>query len=655
MYKSGLLEKEKKEIKRPEYTREEEEYLAALKKRLHAAKDQRDTQHDEFDGMDYLTHYESCERLANTFIQPKRNREDTNFQSGMARQKLFALLAALSNLNLKGDISAYDKDALKIQSLGDAMEDIIARTDELDNDEEKQILRFYELLKHGTVFVEEVWQEQDRKKKKLKRKYDGLVRGVKWDEKIEKAFARPTRNIIPGTNVYLGDLTKYDVSDQPYIFTVEIKPYEEAEAIFGNWERWDNVPCELAEVNPNEKTSGYDPNWRLLEAKDNQVEIIRYQDKWGNEFAVLLNGVLMTPVGLPLPYGLDDYTITQQNLEPIHSKFAYGKSLVSRIKNKVAILDEFMRLGILKTQKSFMPPYLNLSGRMLTARAFMPGKITHGIPPNSLVPLSEKESQGVTNSELAMISEIQNSIDSETTSPVFSGQTSKGSATATEIVELQRQAKMMLGLTIFAVSTLEWKLTWKRIRNILSNWFQEEEVMKDGQPTKRYKPLGVDRPIEGEGQGRRVVVPTKNIPTAETILRAEEALSMEQGMPVRLIFIDPDELNLMKLQWQVTVTPKEKKSSEVEKLLFRAEMADAQMFGPMLNLDYLAERFASVWNENAQKMFKKQAEMMPAEATGTGVGQEPGAGAMTADQMLPTAEKMMSQKVKTMMGTGTMA
>ncbi len=649
MPKSELLEKEKRIIEPPKYSDEEKDYLAGLKERLQSAKEQRDTQHDEFDGMDYLTHYESCERLANTFIQPKKNREDTNFQSGTARQKLFALLAALSNLNLRGDISAYDRDALKIQSIGDAMEDIIARTDELDNDEEKKLLRFYELLKHGTVFVEEIWQEQERKVKNLKGKYNGSARSVTWEEKIEMAFARPTRNIIPGTNVYLGDITKYDTSDQPFIFTVETKPYDEAKAIFGSWERWDNVPCELTQVDPSEKTTSFDPDWRLLEAKNQQVEIIRYQDKWGNEFAVLLNGVLMTPVGLPLPYGLDDYTLTQQNLEPIHAKFAYGKSLISRIKNKVAILDEFMRLGILKTQKSFMPPYLNLSGRVLTTRVFMPGKISHGIPKDSLVPLSDKESQGVTNSELAMISEIQNSIDSETTSPVFSGQEAKGPATATEIVELQRQAKMMLGLTIFAASSLEWKLTWKRLRNVLSNWFQEEETVKNGKAERRYQSLGSDRLIDGEGHGRRIVVPTHNIPTAEVILRAEEALAMEQGMPVRLIFINPDELNLMKLHWQVTVTPKEKKSSEVEKLLFRAEMADAQMFGPMLNMDYLAERFASTWNENPQKMFKKQAEITPPTVPGA----EAGAGAMTADKMLPTAENALSSKVKTMMGTGT--
>lgn len=651
--KSELLEKTKEQqVEKPNYTETEETYLGALKKRMKSAKDQRDQSYDEWDGMDYLSNYEANERAANTFIQPKKNKEDTNFQSGVVRQKLFALLAALTNLNLKGDISAYNKDSLRIQSLGDAIEDIISKTNELDGDEEKQNLRYYELLKHGTVFVEEVWLEQSRKSKKLKSKFTGKLKGASWEEKVEKAFARPTRNIIPGTNVYLGDMTKYDISDQPFIFTVETKPYEEAKSIFGEWERWKHVPRALVEVEPHEKESGYGTNWRLLEAQKDQVEIIRYQDKWGNETAILCNGVLMTPVGLPLPYGFDDYTIVQQNLEPIHSKFAYGKSLVARVKNKVALLDEFMRLGILKTQKSFMPPYLNLSGRMLSSRVLMPGKISHGIPANSLVPVSPHEAEGLSNSELAMIKQVEESINAETVSPTFAGQQASGNPTATEIVELQRQAKMVLGLTIFAAQTLEWKLTWKRLKNIINNWFVEgEEIVGEGEDAairSRFEASGVDHYVEGEGQGRRIVVPTRKIPAAEAIFRAENALAMEQGMPIRLIFVNPDEISLTKLFWQVAVVPKEKRSSEADKLLFRAEMQDAQLFGPMLNIEYLAERFANIWNENPQKMFKKQEEMMGAMATPGMEGQ--GGGQLSPEQQLPTAEKALGGKVKSGLG-----
>src|SRR3990167_2561495 len=113
MAKSKILEEEIKEIKRPSYTDDEETYLQALQKRMTAARDMRDQSYDEWDGMDYATQYEANERAANTFIQPKKNREDTNFQSGIVRTKLFTLLSAVSNLDLGGDITAYDKEGLK--------------------------------------------------------------------------------------------------------------------------------------------------------------------------------------------------------------------------------------------------------------------------------------------------------------------------------------------------------------------------------------------------------------------------------------------------------------------------------------------------------------------------------------------------------------
>lgn len=642
MNTSPLLEKKKESVPNPDYSDNELEYLKQLRTRMESARNARDKEHDEFDGMDYKTWYELNERVANTFIAPKKNKEDTNFMSGTVRQKLFALLASLVNLNLSGDIAAYDSEGLVIQQLGDAMEDVILKTNELDNDDEKKLLRQYELLKHGTVFVEEIWDKRKKKEKKLKQNFTGKIKGATWDEKLKEAFARPARHLVSGLNVYLGDITKYDVSEQPFVLTVETKPYEEAKAIFGEWERWKNVPRTRQQFD-----TGQDDvlgiNWRLMGLQDERVEIVRYQDKWNNEFAVILNGVLMTPVGLPLPWGYDEYNIAQQNLEPIHAQFAYGKSLVARVRNKSALLDEMMRLAVLKTQKSFAPPRYNLSGRILSGRVFMPGKINHGLPPNSLPPL-EGENEGTTQAEFAMIKEIQASIDAETVSPVFAGQQAAGSPTATEIIELQRQAKMVLGLTVFAMSMLEWKLEWLRLQNLLVNWFQPEDQVVDGarQALKdKYRQVAVDRPIEGEGTGRRMIIPTKDgIPSGRSIKKAEDALAKEQGMPVRLIFLDPDEVCSSKITWQIIVKPKEKKTSEVSKLLFRSFMQDILPLQP--NLSYLQEKAASVWEENHQKLFAPNPAPPPMPGTAPGVS-PPG---------VPSPQGAMGQQLQNQLKVG---
>lgn len=652
---SPLLEEIKDIIEPPKYEDKEELYLKGLRKRMEIARNNRDTNHPEFDGMDFVTYYNLNERLANTYIEPKKNKEDSNFQSGTIRTKLFALLSSVVNLDLSGDISALDKNGMKIQALGDAMEDVMLKTNELDGDDEKKMIRQYEILKHGTVFVEEVWDERSKKEKKIEGKFTGKLNDVKWTTKIKKAFAKPSRNLIPGLNVYLGDITKYNIIDQPYILTVDTMPYAEAELIFGEWERWANVPKEIKTATELNANKSFSSGWQLLNTDEGQVEIIRYQDKWNNEFAVLLNGVLMTPVGLPLPWGYEDYNIAQQNLEPIHAKFAYGKSLVFKIRNKVAILDEMMRLAVLQTQKAFMPPYTNISGRILSNRVLMPGKISHGIPPNTLVPINEHEAQGVTQAELAMIQELKTSIDTETTSPSFQGQPGQKNQTATEIIELQRQAKQMLGLTIFSISMLEWKLEWLRLQNLLKNWFQPQDSVMDearGELQNQYRQTTVARPVEGQGMGIRMTIPTTKIPPPEAIMQAEDIYSKEQGMPIRFIFLNPEEVVSAKLQWQITVIPREKRTSEVQKLMSRAFLADAQIFGPMLNMQYLGEDFATTWQKDPTKLFKSPEKMAQEQQQQMAMEtQQASKGAVSPSKNLPTPEKALGNKVKSALTT----
>jgi hypothetical protein len=647
--KSELLETVVAEIPRPKYSTDEITYLKGLRGRMESAKEARDNSHEEFDGMDYTTYYYTNERLANTYIQPKKNKEDSNFQSGTTRQKILALLSALTGLDLRGDISAFNQDGFAIQAMGDAMEDVILKTNELDTDDEKKYLRQYELLKQGTVFVEELWEEKTIVKKKPNKKFNGSLKDFDFTKAIKKAFARPTRNIIPGINVYLGDITQYDISQQPYIFTVETMPYSKAQALFGKWERFANVPKKVVRFDSENNMQ----DWTLFSVQEDSVEVLRYQDKWANEFALVLNGVLMTPIGLPLDslWGYEDYNIAQQNLEAIHSKFAYGKSLVSKVKNKVALYDEMMKLAILKTQKSFMPPYLNISGRVLSNRIFMPGKMTHGIMPNTLVPLSQKEVEGLTNAELAMIKELQESINNETTSPTFSGQESSGDPTATEIIEQQKQAKMVLGLTVFAMAMLEWKLEWLRLKNVLAHWFQEEDKVVDearGVLKSRYRKVTTDQTIEGEGPGKRIVIPTTEVPSSEAIMQAEDRLTEEQGTPIRLIFVNPEEITNAKLIWQIVVRPKERKTSEVNKLLFRAFMQDAVPLGA--NIQYLQEELSSVWEKDPQKLFAPN----PQPAVGPDGQPMPEGGeggALSPRVKLPTAEKAVGQQLNQQMKT----
>jgi len=612
--KSPLLDDKIKSVPALNYTDDEIKYLNNLQARLEFARNQRDQQHDEFDGMDYLEYWQDNEKGANTFIRPKENKEDTTFQSGTIRQKIFALIASLMNLDLSPDIQCFDENDIKNTQIGQAIEDIIIKAEELDEDEEKKLMRTYELLKQGSVFVEEIWDEKYIKDKVTEGKFhfDGKFRnGLNWTTKIKRLFSRPSRNIIPGVGVYLGDIRQYNFNLQPYVFTVQIKSWSETESLYSKWENWKYVTKRLQTTSEKFPSMLYNNNWRLTDVKEGQVEIIKYQDPWNNEYGLILNGVLMTPIGLPLTaiHGYNGYNIAQQNYEPITPFFAYGKSIVRKLKGKEEIYTELLRLAVLKTQKSFMPPRANLSGRVVTSKIFMPGKITTGIQPNSIPPLDPNEQVGVTNSELAMIQEMKSQIDNESVNPTFQGQQTKGQQTATEILEMQRQARLVLGLTVLSTSWLEYKCGWLRLFNILAKWFEpiDEKVQKleNGRQElkNKYRTINLQKPIQNEGMGRQIIRVSENLPTPQEIYNEEEGIKEQTGEPVRITYLNPHEISLSKWVWQMSITPREKRTSEVNKLLFRAMMADIGVFGRDINWKWLEERFALNWGEDPTKMF----------------------------------------------------
>jgi len=84
--------------------------------------------------------------------------------------------------------------------------------------------------------------------------------------------------------------------------------------------------------------------WTLENLEKNMVEVIRYQDKWSNEFMIFINGVMMLPVGFPLtavsPSG--EYFLAKGSSHPISWFFAYSKSLGSKSKVDQAVLDELL-------------------------------------------------------------------------------------------------------------------------------------------------------------------------------------------------------------------------------------------------------------------------------------------------------------------------
>lgn len=615
--KGSVLEEEE-EIKDsivPDYSPEQITYLGNLQTKLESAKTQRDQVHVEFDNLDYISHYWANERGANTYLKYKDNKGDPVFQSGTLRTKLMSFVSTLQGLNLSPDISAFNLNEFPISYIGDGMEDIMEKCDEAQNDKEAQSLRQYEMTKQGSVHVEVLWEDRWVIEKTMKKKLDSpdFITGKGenlWSTKRVKADGMPVKRIIPNPALYKGDMTEYDLEKQPYIYTLEIKEYDDCRSIYEKWPMWKYVTKKKRSFSGTAGEDIANNAWRLTDDSKDQVEVIKYQDRLNNEFQIILNGVPMLPMGYPLsefaPGG--GYTIVQQNLEPIRHNFSEGKSFIFRNKNLVAILDKMMKMGVLKTWKSFEPAYLNTSGRVVSRDIFRPGNITMGIQPNTIVPINDQEVKGVTAGEFNFIQEVVRTIDRQTVSQTSAGAREQDSnrTTATQILEQKRAANIMIGLTVMAAALLEWKIRHKELALLLQKWFDpvDQTVDKARQVLKnKYRTVSRPRNIEGEGQGIRMTIPSENIPSSNEIRAMEKEAKRKLGFPLKAIFINPKEIKKAKYIWQININPREKKSSEFNKIMFDEMILRIQSLGWPLNPDWGMNRFAEVWEEDASKMF----------------------------------------------------
>jgi hypothetical protein len=166
-----------------------------------------------------------------------------------------------------------------------------------------------------------------------------------------------------------------------------------------------------------------------------------------------------------------------------------------------------------------------------------------------------------------------------------------------------------------------------------------------------------------EGKGIRQVVPVQGgLPNPEMIREMElfqgtpapgEGVRwktrQELGMPpLKKIYLNPARLKEAKLYWYIDVDTKEKETSNVEKLMFREELADMALLmrmGARPNLEALQSQHALVWNRPKDKLFKAPVDpaMLAQQGAATVGGRGGQTGSPTQSPPIPNAPAGVGQ------------
>lgn len=599
MPKSPGLTAEKKSKEVHEYLMDASEKKAYdfFIARFRKAKQQREKQWEYFDDLTYEQDYYLNKRALNTYLRPKKNDDEVRVNTGVTEKRIESVANELISMNLQPEVRAYDENDHEIEELGDAFSDLVKRTNEIEQDDDKYADAILELLSQRAVFIEETY-------------IDRIVGRDNSKRKIQRCEKR----ILSGLQVYLGNirLPHYRFKEQPYIVKYERVTYREAEQRYGKQKNWEYVTA------GNQAVYGDNFSYRMAPLESDEVEILHYMSYPDDEYQVMVNGVMLWELGSKLPWRYEGYNITMSILKPMAIDFAYGKPLTASAKTLQALDNETLRNLIRKFRQAIEPPTGTKGSKIFSRDIWNPGSMTQGVKKDDISVLIDH--QGVTSSEMSMMQLIEQKTNEFLgTAAVQTMEQKKGKSSATAIVSAQKEAVKMLGFAVLAVIRLKKNLTYLRIYNILENETQPTGKRKNeltGKIENTYKQFTVhEAALSNNRVGKKIVQFTDKPITDETseqIYQAEREHQM-QGEDVGIIILNAEQLRDVVDNWYVSVTQKDKDSSELSKAMFKDQLGQAQAISQMtqrpMNPDKLIESFERKWG--VKDMFQKQPPQQP--------------------------------------------
>ncbi len=604
-----------KEVVPVPYSPEEQAYRGQIIRMLENCRDERDMSHPEFDNLSYLLYYDTNKKADLSYIGPRINKDDYRVVTGTTREKTTTILSTLLELNLEPDFFAFDEDSMLDWNVSKSFEDMVKDSRIQEDYASIRGIIYRELISQGDVFVEELWCEEFQPQVDIVGEWDPSqeIDAFQVNEQLKKAYAGPRVRFVPGKKVFLGDVKCQLFKNQPLAFTYEVLTRRKAETIYSGWSRWKYVPKGTDTTVMPEFGDGptyKDFNWNLYKVNKDQVGVLKLYIPGKNRMMLMLNGVMMLPVKYPLtavsPSG--KIPIAQGRFEPIPD-FAYSKGVSAKTKVEQTLLDELLKLYVLKTRQSARPTLGNKSRKVFSQDVTIPGKIINDVGPNDLFPLFPNQQLGVTGPEFNFYAMVKADIEEKSVNSAYQGNTQKGTQTATEIMTQKQQQMLKLSAGIDGVMNLERDMSYLRLWNILGNYGKpmKDRVSADGSKMENvYRTVSTDGQIENGEVGLKIYRFAEEFPKIAEQLKEEDKLSEKlNNKKVRILYVSPNICELIRRRWYCEINSNPKKTDQLSQLIFMDTISKAiEFFGPQsINAEKLKKKFAQKFGMTYDDIF----------------------------------------------------
>lgn len=626
-----------------QYSEAAKTYINFRRNRMIAARDIRDTPHQEFDDMPFLKWYDVQLKADNQYVAPRKNKQDTSINTGTVRDKDTSLVEYAMKYDFEPVAQVYDDDDEMLEELAETGEDMVRKSKIIESYRDKAKLIYRSMVTFGVALVEDAWVERWQVEKTL-----GAI-GKTWTEKMVKTYDGCQAKLWDLRKCYFGDIRKFFMNGpqgQPYFFTVEYESYDTVKQLYQDWDRWNFVPTSIVPTPEASSAVVYTPWWTLRPITQNYVEIVRYYDPIANEFAITLNGVDMLPImereitttdgtkktlisGFPLtkisPSGAIPFA--KYDLEPMHD-FAYSKSQPAKMRVFADIENMWLKLLIGMAKQKAKPTMGNKSGRNFGPEVTDPGEIINDIRDGDLFPVLPNYI-GASPQDFSFYELIKTELDKNSIERSFQGMDRTGGGgptpqdeTATKDMNDMKAQSLKVAALFDGIMSGENQLNWLRTYNIAANWTKpidvQIDVFKKGIQMK-YRTVTMPTEVDGGQKAMKKIVFTKSPPSGNSKLDASMKVHQQEmdyakengGVETRVTFLNPEMYASMKLNWFYTSVPVPNGSDPLSYMMFAKQINDAiTFFGPQsLNVKRLKHRFASITGNDFDTWFLSEQEL----------------------------------------------
>lgn len=585
----------------------EKEQLTFITNRATNALSQINQSLHEFNGLDFLKDDQVNRDTRNSFIRPKLNDDEVRINTGTVEKKMMTVVNEVLNLNMSSEVLSFDENDRPVQELGEVFTEVLKRSHELEDEDDLKFPMLWDLATRRIMFCEE-YQEYKEVVDKRKKKYDMATGETEFESK-KYCTSKPKKRLVDPRSILLGDMSIpiHRFNDQPFIIKYDRMHWRNFQTFFQSFKNFRFVRA--GAPTGDFSWCGGEFDWRLFSTlASEEVELIYYYSYPDDEYQIIANGVPMLKPGSPLPWEYEGYMIQGFVFREMEQNLAYGQLFTINAKVLATLGDEMLRLIVRKWRQSIEPPTVTKGTKVLSRDIWAPGATASGISKDDVQKLIET---GITESEMSTFNLISQKIEDEVgVSKLFQGQTDKR-MTATQTIEQMKQAIKAIGLLVISWMRVVRVMDYLRIYNIIENNINPVGLeYKNGKPEKVLKRFTIaNAKLDSETEGTMVVEfgdEDLNSEEEEQLYEMEET-EKKQGHNIRYKRINSEKLRQFRLHWFLSVSPQEKESTALQRIMFTDQLNQAagvqKLTGRKLNSNTIVGNYERIWK--AKNMFER--------------------------------------------------